>query len=281
MMNEIGLALFTCAILLCTRSSKRLDDKKSGKNKNVIYIYHDEGVGDISFSQLHLSLLNNLPPSYNLQVLNAMMLLEGKWIDRGIAFFMPGGADLLYASKLNGRGNQLLRDFVQLGGRYIGICAGAYYGSAYCEFHRGDTRGYEVLGSRELAFFPGSAVGPVLANYNYGDDSGARVAKIQLELTSEMFSSYVNGGCYFANVNSYDNIKTLATYQNSGKSKGEAAIIEAQIGNGLAILSGVHFEFNNSFVEKLQRRYLSEEVLNDNPHRTNDQLLTWILQRLL
>ncbi len=280
MMDETGLALFTCAILLCIRS-KRLDDKKLGKNKNVIYIYHDEGVGDISFSQLHLSLLNNVPPSYNLQVLNATMLLEGKWIDRGVAFFMPGGADLLFASKLNGRGNQLLRDFVQLGGRYIGICAGAYYGSAYCEFHRGDTRGYEVLGSRELAFFPGSAVGPVLANYNYGDDSGARVAKIQLELTSEMFSSYVNGGCYFANVNSYDNIKTLATYQNSGKSKGEAAIIEAQIGNGLAILSGVHFEFNNSFVEKLQRRYPSEEVLNVKPHRTNDQLLTWILQRLL
>lgn len=268
MMEETGFALFTCAILLYFSSSKRLDDEKLGKNKNTIYIYHDEGVGDISFSQLHLSLLNNLPPRYHLHVLNAKMLLEGHWISNAVAFFMPGGADLLYARKLNGRGNQLLRDFVQLGGKYVGICAGAYYGSVYCEFHRGDTRGYEVLGSRELAFFPGSAIGPVLASYNYNDDSGARVAKIRLEgLTSEAYYSYVNGGCYFANVSSCDDVKVLATYLNPGKSKGEAAIIEAQIGKGLAILSGAHFEFNNSFVGKLQKRYPSD--------------LTWILQRLL
>jgi glutamine amidotransferase-like uncharacterized protein len=48
-------------------------------------------------------------------------------------------------------------EFVSQGGGYLGLCAGAYYACARVEFEPG-TR-LEVVGDRELAFFPGIAQG--------------------------------------------------------------------------------------------------------------------------
>lgn len=47
--------------------------------------------------------------------------------------------------------------YVQSGGSYLGLCAGAYYASSQVEFEPGST--LEVVGDRELDFFPGTARG--------------------------------------------------------------------------------------------------------------------------
>jgi glutamine amidotransferase-like uncharacterized protein len=44
-------------------------------------------------------------------------------------------------------------EFVQSGGAYLGLCAGAYYATARVVFEPGTPM--EVVGDRELAFFPG------------------------------------------------------------------------------------------------------------------------------
>ncbi len=154
---------------------------------------------------------------------------------------MPGGAGLPYCKKLNGAGNVQIKEYVEAGGTYIGFCAGAYYGSHYCEFHKGDTRGYEVLGERELSFFPGSAVGPVLADYDYASKSGSRIAKIKWQNSDEIYNVYFNGGCYFKDANQYPNVQILARYNNKGF-EGRAALVECHVGKGKALLSGVHPE---------------------------------------
>jgi biotin--protein ligase len=158
---------------------------------------------------------------------------------------MPGGADLPYCKKLNGKGNTQIKAYVEAGGTYIGFCAGAYYGSHYCEFHKGDTRGYEVLGERELSFFPGSAVGPVLAPYDYQSNSGSRIAQIKWQQSdaqeNQIYNVYFNGGCYFKDADQYENVRVLATYNNKGF-EGRAAIVECRVGQGKALLSGVHPE---------------------------------------
>lgn len=69
---------------------------------------------------------------------------------------MPGGADLPYCKKLNGEGNRRIRQFIEQGGAYLGICAGAYYGCAELNFVGRD---YSVNGNRELALFNGIAKG--------------------------------------------------------------------------------------------------------------------------
>ena len=69
-----------------------------------------------------------------------------------------------YCSILNGAGNRKIEQFVQQGGTYIGFCAGGYYGSSKCEFEVGD-KYLQVIGDRELAFFPGICRGCVFLGF--------------------------------------------------------------------------------------------------------------------
>ena len=151
---------------------------------------------------------------------------------------MPGGADLLYVRKLNGQGNKHIKAYVKNGGAYLGICAGSYYGSAYVEFDKGGK--LEVFGERELAFFPGVAVGPVLAKYDYRSNSGSSAAKIKLD-SKEVKKAvmYYNGGGYFKNATNYDDVTIIGYYENY-----LPAIVHVSFGKGNVILSGVHFEYD-------------------------------------
>lgn len=52
-------------------------------------------------------------------------------------------------------------DYVRRGGAYLGLCAGAYYASSRVQFEPGSA--LQVVGSRELSFFPGVARGAAYA----------------------------------------------------------------------------------------------------------------------
>jgi glutamine amidotransferase-like uncharacterized protein len=103
---------------------------------------------------------------------------------------MPGGRDLPYVKKLQGQGNRNISDFVRNGGSYLGICAGAYYGCSLVQFAQGDSL-LEVVGPRELAFFPGISQGPVFAGFDYASCAGAKAADIHLtQAGAEMLDFY-------------------------------------------------------------------------------------------
>jgi glutamine amidotransferase-like uncharacterized protein len=203
-----------------------------------LYIYADEGAGEKGVLHLEKA-FRTLLPEVKVKTLNADDVLKGEWVDHALAFVMPGGADLPYVKKLNGEGNKIIRSYVEAGGTYIGICAGAYYGSSFCDFHRGDDRGYEVLGARELSFFKGAAIGPVLAPYVYNSEVGARVAKLIDTRNGDLYTAYYNGGCYFEGDEA---AKVLFVYKNE-EAFDKPAIIECAIGKGKSILSGVHPEY--------------------------------------
>lgn len=144
---------------------------------------------------------------------------------------MPGGRDLPYCSLLNGRANEKIRSFVKEGGGYLGLCAGGYYGASRVEFSVGDPV-MEVVGPRELNFYPGVARGPVFPGFRYDSNAGALACSVRLKkssgtfqtVTSELSSSlsvFYNGGCYFtegicADATAEDlvrNVDVLATYE--------------------------------------------------------------------
>lgn len=183
---------------------------------------------------------------------------------------MPGGRDLPYVASLQGRGNKAIKTFVQGGGSYLGICAGGYYATSFVEFAKGDPV-LEVVGPRELKFFPGTAQGPTFPGFEYDSNAGAKPAAMLLsqhgsrlaaevwsttvaaELT-EPFSVFYNGGCHFIPKNqlqrkaqtaieqpSNNSFEVLATYTTENVS-GQAAIIACRFGKGKVILSGVHLE---------------------------------------
>lgn len=101
---------------------------------------------------------------------------------------MPGGADLPYCRHLNGAGNQLISDFVKIqGGAYLGLCAGAYYGCSRVEFEAGSD--IEVVGDRELGFYPGTARGSIYPGFDYQSEKGAIAVPIRFKRTSSPSSS--------------------------------------------------------------------------------------------
>ena len=107
-----------------------------------------------------------------------------------------------------------------------------------------------MLGSRELQFFPGKAIGPALAKYEYKDNSGARAANIKTD--SKNFRIYFNGGAYFDKSDEMKNIFVIGTYDDINK----PAIIYAKYGTGNVVLSGVHFEYDAALLDSKDKHIL-------------------------
>jgi biotin--protein ligase len=168
---------------------------------------------------------------------------------------MPGGADLGYCRTLNGEGNRKITQYVNRGGAFLGLCAGGYYGSARCEFMVGDKH-MEVVGDRELAFFPGTCRGLAFPGFVYASEKGARAVGLKINKDAfattgtsltETVKSYFNGGGVFVDADAMKarGVEVLASYVeplNVDSGQGTAALVYRKIGDGHIILSGPHPE---------------------------------------
>jgi len=236
-LNRI-LYIFIFLALIITANSFALT------NKNTVYVYHDAGVSEESFLQTMHSLKSELTANYYIVPINAQTVIKNNWTKNAALFVMPGGADLPYMEKLKNIGNKNISNYVKNGGAYLGICAGSYYGASYVEFDKNGK--LEVIGKRELAFFPGKAIGPVLAPYDYKSNSGVRAATQYLQFNPmKKTVVYYNGGGYFENANHYSNVTVLANYANHLPS-----IIYIPYEKGRVILSGVHVEYDAALLDK-------------------------------
>lgn len=163
----------------------------SSSNINLIYVYTGKGAGARSALSAVRALSASLPLA-EVRTLSAAALLEASWISpssspsssstsataAAAALVMPGGADLPYCADLNGRGNELIRRFVsELGGTYLGLCAGGYYGCSRVEFEL-ESEKLRVEGERELGFFPGVALGAVVPGFRYETEAGAAATRL-------------------------------------------------------------------------------------------------------
>lgn len=211
--------------------------------RSIIHIYNDEGVSTESLAQTLHAIKEATQNHYQIKTINAKDVIQGDWIKQSVLFVMPGGADIPYAIKLNGTGNAMIKNFVKNGGSYLGFCAGAYYAAGYVEFDKGGE--LEVLGKRELAFFPGKVIGPFLAPYHYDNNEGAQAALIHTEdkKIKGKLTSYYNGGGFFQDSSRYSNVTVLAHYAQENKPL-MPAIVSIHYGKGRVVLSGVHVEYD-------------------------------------
>lgn len=193
-------------------------------------------------------------------------------------FVMPGGADLYFCEKLNGVGNDRIRVYVEQGGSYLGLCAGAYYACAALNWAGGTEQ--EISGSRELNFYSGIATGPVmeyLENSNL-EKSWHYAAPLQYDDGEILLTTKCayEGGPVFSG----GDAEILARYNN-----GAAAIIECAVGKGRAILSSPHIERHDRVLYK--HRNISHDhdasVMSELSLCTSEQEILWnrILGRLV
>ena len=172
---------------------------------------------------------------------------------------IPGGRDLPYCELLGNQSDKIL-GYMYNGGKYLGVCAGSYFASSFVEFEL-DTP-YQVIGKRPLRFFNGTAKGTIYPKFQYHSESGAHVVPLSGKLNT---SCYYNGGPMF--IPNDDKYAPIMRYAN-----GELAILKTKVGNGTAVLSGVHLEYDSHEKDHLNlelsrtsdsRNQLSQHILYD------------------
>ncbi|TKY89971.1 hypothetical protein EX895_001269 [Sporisorium graminicola] len=249
-----------------------------------VLVYSGPGV---STSALHHTLrtLRTLLTTYDVKTVDAKTLALDPWQKGTALVVMPGGRDLPYVSELaraysrdNGGSSgapqrtaaREIRSYVESGGTFLGICAGAYYSSAHCTFEKGTPM--EVDGERPfLRFFPGVCQGTVYPGFVYESDKGARIIDIE-RITEqggkEQWRCHYNGGGAFLDADRFagQGVEVLARYAHvqpdelrldidlngGGKSTaveqrrdyaGQAAVVLSSVRVGKALLFGTHPEF--------------------------------------
>lgn len=178
----------------------------------------------------------------NISFCDADDILTGT-LEKAALLVIPGGADLYYCEKLNGAGSKTIRSFVENGGTYFGICAGAYFACSEIEWAKNEKE--PICGPRELAFFKGKATGPI---YDFIEDANIEkswmaAAKINAENTT--CSVLYEAGPVFED---NGNAEVIARYSDLPGQP--PAIIECTAGKGKAILCSPHLENNYSATTK-------------------------------
>ncbi|CVK99693.1 hypothetical protein FPRO06_08149 [Fusarium proliferatum] len=213
------------------------------------------GIGTTVESVRHCiwSLRRLLGPNYAVIPITENIILKEPWQATCALLVFPGGGDLGYCQALNGEGNRRIGDYVRRGGSYLGFCAGGYYGTQKCEFEVGN-KPMEVVGRRELGFFPGTCRGGAFKGFEYRSEKGARAVHLTIpkgafeqEVASEIIS-YYNGGGVFVDAASVNDrkVEVLATYDEEldvDGGDGKAAVVLCTVGDGKALLTGPHPEF--------------------------------------
>lgn len=221
-----------------------------------ILVYNDLGASPNSVKHTFDTLKTILGHVYDIIQIDRTVLQSEPWEVGCVMLVMPGGRDMPYCQALDGEPNVRIRKFVESGGRYLGLCAGAYYGSKEIEFEKGRAL-MEIIQPRELGFYPGLSKGTTYPGFVYNSESGAKSVAVTLEqglfdqsLPREI-KMYYNGGGYFVHPEKYDNVTVLCRYKDPStlckdEPKGPAAVVHCKVGDGHALLIGTHPEYDIS-----------------------------------
>ncbi|CAH1794761.1 unnamed protein product, partial [Owenia fusiformis] len=253
--------------------------------KPAIYVYRGLGASEQGLSML----LNALKrwccmSTYDVIQISPQEIITGEWCKNASLLAIGGGYDRGFIKALGPTGMHIIKQYVQSGGRYLGICAGGYFGSQEIQFDKDGP--LQVCGERDLGFYQGLCVGPAYGTppYKYNSEQGAQAACIKWNTLGHKSNStpinispnhnaekestsvnggktvfnYFNGGGFFTcndgchrDIDSYYSnkdcsITTLATYMDLPETP--AAIVKCSLNKGICILTGIHFEY---LVEKL------------------------------
>jgi len=206
------------------------------QNPKIIYIYTGRGTSKIAVAHTVRMFYRYASDRYIIRQIKGAEVQKGAWTKNAKLFVIPGGADRPYVASIKARGISIIRQYVENGGTYLGICAGSYFAGRQVQFAM--DADIEVNEARTLGFFPGIVRGPTLAPFSYKNRSGARVAR--LFGPHGTYKTYYEGGGHFVDAHQMPNVEVLFNYSDTRKC--EAAIVECLVGKGKAILSGAHFE---------------------------------------
>jgi len=207
-------------------------EKISLKDHAHVAIYSDRGVWSES-----VRAAEKMFPwmGHTVERVNARQIKNGV-LENIQIFCVPGGNMYQYAEDLSSKGIENIRDFIQGGGGYVGICGGAYFAS-----ERVVWRGNQ-LPMMSLNLFPGTAQGPYKEIIPYPDSGMCQV--IIVEPTHPITQTepdsawmlYYWGPALIPENNAY--VTILGRYDITN----QPVMLALEYGQGRAFLIGTHPE---------------------------------------
>jgi glutamine amidotransferase-like uncharacterized protein/PKD repeat protein len=146
------------------------------------------------------------------------------------AVVIPGGDPFGYDASINADGQAHLRDFVDGGGGYVGICGGGYY-AADCGTFNGTPFDFP------LDLFDGAADGPLAGVSTMTSISLNPRNPLNEYQPATHITMYSGGSAFYPNPDAW--VDTVATYDEHS---GDCAMINSYYGNGRVLLMGPHPE---------------------------------------
>jgi glutamine amidotransferase-like uncharacterized protein len=177
--------------------------------------------------------------------IKASEVIAGTWKETTALLIIPGGADKVYHAQLQGEGNRQIRNYVEQGGKVLGVCAGAYYCAKDIQFGNAESQAFPIIENRELGFFPGTASGPIIP-YTPGTQDlvySATIFDIHGR-DGNVYHALYNGGCYFPYVPTYTNCEWISSINHEGE---KWVIVGMHVGKGYVIASGIHPEVCSTY----------------------------------
>ncbi|MEO5358744.1 MAG: BPL-N domain-containing protein [Nitrospirae bacterium YQR-1] len=174
------------------------------------------------------------------------------------AIIVGGGWAAGYNTYINYDGYNNIRNFVNNGGGYFGICAGAYFATEVVLW-REDTTGVINMYDYPLSLFSGEGIGAIkhIKEWNSSTGCSSVITKGAAMTTVNVDTTVLPDVNFSLNILYYggpffkpwggQNVTTVATYQSVGApSDGYAAMIMFDYGAGKVFLTGPHPEVSFS-----------------------------------
>ncbi|WVF65761.1 biotin-[acetyl-CoA-carboxylase] ligase [Kwoniella sp. CBS 6097] len=261
-----------------------------------VLVYSGPGVSPLSLSHTVLTLSLLLLPHYTVQPVTPEVLADQPWEPSCALLVIPGGRDLPFVEELTVRRGvtRRIREYVELGGRYLGICAGGYFGTNEVRFDVGGPM--EVVGKRDMALFPGASEGPTYPGFQYASESGSRAVSLFLESSSSstlkhqvLDHLYYNGGGHFVLPSPLpSSVQVLARYAeappSTSSSSGEkpVAAVLTKNGKGSSLLCAIHPEYPlNDPPARLAIAKLEHEPEKEEIERSEKARIEWVEELLV
>ncbi|ACZ33110.1 biotin--protein ligase family [Chlamydia pneumoniae LPCoLN] len=248
--------------------------------RNQVLVYCSEGVSPyyLRHTIRFLKHYSTQEGAFDILRVDGNFLIKNPfWEETTRLLVFPGGADRPYHRVLHGLGTARIFQYVSEGGNFLGICAGAYFGSKMIYFY--EPEGAPLQGARDLGFFPGTAKGPAYrGNFSYVSPSGVRVSP---QLFSDFGLGYAmfNGGRFFEGSEGYPGVNIESRYDDlPGK---PASIVSRIVGKGLAVLSGPHIEYLPHYCRMVEENVQKTREFLQREGTTLDRYCQNLVRRLL
>ncbi len=218
--------------------------------KNKILIYDDIGTAGVTVLQEALN-KEFSAKGILIETVSADAIIHQNALSSNVvAFFMPGGSADYYHLKLGASGKQFIRSYVESGGIYYGICAGAYFAAKKAVFEPQISH-LRKINDYGLNLIDAIAIGTLQKELNikpYEPTAAATaVVLLQDRINSNSYAAYYHGGPWFVK-KAQSKGSVIANYRLPDKSL--PAVIVEPIGKGLVIVSGVHYETTATALKK-------------------------------